>query len=835
MRHKEVFKIFQDWFRRRGWQSFPFQERMLLAYLEGYNGILNAPTGSGKTFAMFLPIAIEHLIDLACHPELDSGSKNKGLKVLWITPVRALTKDIGNAIQSACDELDLDWKVSLRTGDTSASERQKMKISAPQVLITTPESLHLMLATKNYSDYFKNLTTVIVDEWHELLSSKRGVQTELALSRIRALIPELKVWGISATIGNLDQALYVLLGEHIHKIKQTIVKADNEKQIEMITVLPDEIEKFPWAGHIGTSLIDKIIPVIHSSGSTLLFTNTRSQAEIWFQRLLDADPMLAGAIGLHHGSLDRELRDWVENALHEGMLKVVVCTSSLDLGVDFRPVDTVIQVGGPKGVARMVQRAGRSGHQPGAKSRIYFVPSHSLELIEASALRTAIAENRMESRLPIVKAFDVLIQYLVTLAVSDGFKPNQIFEEIINTHAYNTITDDEWQQVLNFVTTGGPSLTSYPEYKKVEIGADGVYRVTDRRIALRHRLGIGTIVSEAMITVKYMKGGFIGTIEENFIARLKPGDVFSFAGKVLELITVRDMKALVKRSDEKKYIVPQWMGGRMSLSSQLSYMIRRKLTEAMNGVSVDEEVKELQPLLNQQKLNSIIPTDEQFLIECFQSKEGNHYFFYTFEGRYVNEGMAAVVAYRLTVQQPLTFSISMTDYGFELLTTEELDLADAINKGLFSTENLEHDIQSGLNATEMARRRFRDISHIAGLIFPGFPGRKLKTRHLQASSRLFFDVFSEIEPDNLLLKQAYQEVLSDQLDESRLFSVLDRIKKQEIIIRYPGKFTPFCFPILVEMFRSTLSTEKLEDRVARIISEIEAESGEKKNSARKKK
>jgi ATP-dependent helicase Lhr and Lhr-like helicase len=828
--HGEALKIFHYWFRRRGWRSFPFQERMLSAYLDGYNGILNAPTGSGKTFAMFLPIAIEHLL----YSGKISGSK-KGLQVLWITPVRALTKDIGNAIQSACDELGLDWKVGLRTGDTSASDRQQMKKSAPQVLITTPESLHLILASKNYSDFFKNLTSVVVDEWHELLGSKRGTQIELALSRLRTVRPELKIWGISATIGNLDQALHVLLGEHIHTLKQTIVKSDNEKQIEMITILPDEIEKFPWAGHIGISLIDKIIPILHSSGSTLLFTNTRSQAEIWFQRLLDADPMLAGAIGLHHGSLDRELRDWVENALHEGMLKVVVCTSSLDLGVDFRPVDTVIQVGGPKGVARMVQRAGRSGHQPGAKSRIYFVPSHSLELMEASALRTAIAENRMESRLPIIKAFDVLIQYLVTLAVSDGFKPKEIFEEVINTHAYNMMTDDEWQQVLNFITSGGPSLTSYSEYKKVVIGADGVYRVTDRRTALRHRLGIGTIVSEAMITVKYMRGGFIGTIEENFIARLKPGDVFSFAGKVLELITVRDMKALVKRSDKKKYIVPQWMGGRMSLSSQLSYMIRRKLTEAMNGISDDEEMKALEPLFERQRLNSIIPSENQFLIECFQSKEGYHNFFYTFEGRYVNEGMAAVIAYRLTVSQPLTFSISMTDYGFELLTTEELDLENAINKGLFSTDNLEHDIQSGLNATEMARRRFRDIAHIAGLIFPGFPGRKLKTRHLQASSRLFFDVFSDIEPNNLLLKQAFQEVLYDQLDESRLFNVLDRIKKQEIIIRYPGKFTPLCFPILVEMFRSALSTEKLEDRVAKIISEMEEESEEKKVPMKRKK
>jgi ATP-dependent Lhr-like helicase len=814
--HRSPLDRYHDWFALRGWTPFQFQEEVFHAYMNGYSGILNAPTGSGKTYALWIPVMMEWLKGQA-----EEKSKSAaGLKILWITPVRALTKDILNAMQRAAADLEVGWSIVARTGDTTAAERQRHKRNVPDAMITTPESLHVMLAQKGYPDMFKNLEAVIVDEWHELLGTKRGVQVELALSRLKALKPGLKIWGISATIGNLDQALHVLLGEHVHEAKFQFVKADLEKDLHIETLLPDEVERFPWGGHLGISLLPKMLPIIDRSKTTLVFTNTRSQCEIWYQRLLMANLDFAGQIGLHHGSLSADVRNWVETALHENALKVVVCTSSLDLGVDIRPVETVFQIGGPKGIARFLQRAGRSGHAPGETSRIYFVPTNSLELIEGAAIRTAIDEKRVESRIPVVRAFDVLVQYLVTLAVSEGFEQDKLFNEIINTHAYNTITQDEWRQVLEFVTSGGASLREYPEFHKVVI-EDGVYKVVNRGTAMRHRMSIGTIVSDPVMTVKFMKGGSLGTIEEGFIARLNPGDVFSYAGRNLELVQAKDMQAIVRISKKTNAIIPQWFGGKMPLSSQLSDMIRRKLTEAMNGTATDIELKTLEPLFRTQRERSVIPGEDQFLIESLFTKEGHHIFFYTFEGRYVNEGLAALFSHRFARVRPATFSISMSDYGIDMLCDEEVDIQQAIEKGLFSTDHLTTDILGGMNAMEMARRKFRDIAHIAGLVFQGYPGKQKKNKDLHASSRLFFEVFRDYEPNNLLLRQAFDEVLYDLLDEVRLRNALNRINTQEVIIKKIDNLTPFSFPLYVEMFREKASTEKLEDRIARMIRQLE--------------
>jgi ATP-dependent Lhr-like helicase len=802
---------YSEWFRKKGWTPFSFQEEVLDAFLEGKSGLLNAPTGSGKTYALWLPLLLEFA---------EAKQPKKGLKVIWVTPVRALAKDLLRAMKQAATDLEIPWEIAARTGDTSAAERKKLQKKIPDAIVTTPESLHVMLAQKGYPDLFKNLSAIIVDEWHELLGSKRGVQVELALSRLKKISSGVKIWGISATIGNLDQALHVLLGEQIHDTPFRLVKAEVEKKLDIETLIPDEIEKFPWGGHLGVALLPKMLPIIHQSRTSLIFTNTRSQCEIWYQRLLEADPSLAGRIGLHHGSLSSDVRTWVEDALHSDKLKAAVCTSSLDLGVDIRPVETVFQIGGPKGVARFLQRAGRSGHEPGATSKIYFVPTNSLELIEAAATKQAVKEGKVESRVPVIRAFDVLIQYLVTLAVSEGFKEKEIYEEVSNTFCYNSINDEEWHHVLAFVTTGGPSLTHYPEFHKVII-EEGTYKVVNRGIAMRHRMSIGTIVSDSMMTVKFLRGNSLGSIEEGFISRLQAGSVFSFAGRTLELIRTKEMQAFVRLSKSDKAIIPQWLGGKMPLSSQMSDMIRRKLSEATEEGSEDPELKALDPLFKIQRERSAIPSQDQFLIEVFKTKEGFHLFFYTYEGRYVNEGLAALFTHRFARIKRASFSISMNDYGIEMLSDQEVDIKKAIEEGLLSGENLQTDILGGINAMEMARRKFRDIAHIAGLIFPGYPGKQKKTRDLHASSRLFFEVFSDYEPDNLLLQQAFDEVLYDQLDEVRIRKALERINRQEIIIRYPAKITPFAFPIYFEMFRQKASTESLQDRVKRMIEQLE--------------
>ncbi|MTI41078.1 ligase-associated DNA damage response DEXH box helicase [Fulvivirga lutimaris] len=806
MTNYELIAKGEEWFHSKGWKTFPFQNEAWKAYLDGYHGLVNAPTGSGKTYSLVVPTLLEFI------RENNNSKRANGLRVIWITPIRALAKEIANSTQKALDGLGIDWQVGVRTGDTSTKQRAAQKKTPPEFLITTPESLHLMLAQKGYANYFKNLRAIVCDEWHELMGSKRGVQVELGLSRLKSICPNLKVWGISATIGNMDEAIAALLG---NSKKLKVIRSDIQKVIEVESVLPDSVDQLPWAGHLGVNLIDKVIPIIKQSKSTLIFTNTRSFAEIWYQRLLERAPELAGIMAMHHGSISRELRDWVEDQLYDGQLKAVVCTSSLDLGVDFRPVETIIQVGSPKGVARFMQRAGRSGHQPGALSKIYFVPTHSLELIEAAALRSAIDAQLVEDRIPYLRSFDVLIQYLVTLAVSDGFVPAEVFKEVQSTFAYNSINEEEWSWLMSFITTGGAALTAYDEYRKVEI-EEGIYKVTDRRIAMRHRLSIGTIVSDASLKVKYTSGKYIGTVEEYFISRLNPGDVFWFAGRNLELVRIKEMVAQVRNTKKKAKAVPSWQGGRMPLSSQLSVMLRKKLDELTKPDPKDIELQFLQPLMDLQRERSHLPNKKEFLIEYFKSEEGYHVLMYPFEGRFVHEGMGALLALRISRIMPITFSIAMNDYGFELLSDQEIPIYEALETDILTTDNLWNDIQAGINSVEMGRRRFRDIASISGLVFKGYPGNKIKDRHIQSSSQLFFDVFNDYDSSNLLLLQAYEEVMDFQLEEARIRKALERINQQKIVITEPEKPTPFAFPIMVDRLREKLTSEKLEDRVKRM-------------------
>ncbi len=842
------FDIIQNWLLNKNRNPFLFQQQTWEQIVSGKSGLVNAPTGFGKTFAVFLGAVIQFINE---HPEDYKSKKNSGLQLLWISPLRALAKDIGRAMDEVIAELGLQWQVAIRNGDTPVNERQKQKRKMPEVLIITPESLHLLLAQKGYPEIFKTLKIIAVDEWHELLGSKRGVQVELAIARIVSIyskfdVQSLKlnnpepqtsnfkpqisnfkpsVWGISATIGNLEEAKDVLLSSTGEK--GTIITAIADKKVEIASVIPEEIEKYPWAGHLGIKLANKVLPVIYNNKTTLIFINTRGMTERWYQELLNIAPDLAGAIALHHGSIEQELRIWVEEALHKGSLQAVVCTSSLDLGVDFRPVETVIQVGSPKGVARFMQRAGRSGHQPDATSKIWFLPTHSLELLEAAALKEAIALSFIESRQPFLLCFDVLLQFMCTLAISEGFYPDELFTVVKSTHCYRDISAAEWEQLLQFITAGGVALHQYDEFKKVEV-IEGLYKINNRRIAMRHRMHIGTIVSDAMVKVKFLSGGYIGVIEEYFISRLQPGDVFTLAGRNLEFISMKEMTAIVKKSNSSKSIIPSWEGGRMPLSANLGFMLRKKLDEAsaMFGKAAYKqetdtapppaELLALKPLFLLQRDLSHIPAAGELLIEQIETKDGFHLFVYPFEGRLVHEAMAAVLAYRISKITSITFSFAMNDYGFELLSDQPIPLDDSNVYELFSEDDLFADIQKSVNATEMARRKFRDIAVIGGLIFQGMPGENIKQKHIQSSASLLFNVFSEYEPGNLLLKQAYNEVMEQQMDEARLRSMLRRIQQSNIIITYPAQLTPFCFPVKVDSMRENLSSEKLEDRVRKM-------------------
>lgn len=831
MKHTDLLNIASNWFQKQNWKPFPFQKKTWKAFLDGKNGLLNAPTGSGKTYALWIPIVLQYIKD---NPDYKT-KRTKGIKAIWITPLRALSVEIQQSAQRFADDLETGMTVGIRTGDTPQSERAKQKRNMPDLLITTPESLMLLLASKGYDKTFKTLTAVIVDEWHELLGSKRGVQMELALSRLKTVSPQLRVWGISATIGNLEQAMQVLLGcsaplvDQItikHSIvddpqpersrAQVLIKANLNKKIIVKSIIPEKMETFPWRGHIGLHVLDQVIPIINASKTTLIFTNTRSQCEIWFQKILEKYPEFAGEIAMHHGSINKETRLWVEQAIKNESLKAVVATSSLDLGVDFAPVETIIQIGGPKGIAKFVQRAGRSNHRPGEPSVIYFLPTHAMELIEASALKRAVKEEVMEDRIPYLLSYDVLIQYLVTLAVSDGFIPSEIFPEIKSTFCFHSITEDDWLWCLNFITMGSQSLQAYDEYKRVIIDEEGRYKVESKQIAMMHRLSIGTIVSDAMVQVKYVSGGFIGTIEEFFIGKMKPGDVFVFAGRTLELVRVRNMQAQVRRSTKRTRNVVSFMGGRMALSSQMSEILRRELQSEADHKRNTPELKALSKIFDRQELESIVPGEKEFLIETFKTREGYHTVFYPFEGRFVHMAMSGLLAYRISLLLPITFSLAYNDYGFELLSDQPLDVQQVLDNNLFSTDYLFDDLQKSLNSTELARRKFRDIAVISGMVFTGYPSKQIKTKHLQSNSQLLFDVFRDYESNNLLYLQAFRETFEHEMEEGRLRMALERIATQKIIWKQCDKATPFSFPIITDRLREKLSSEKLKDRIKKM-------------------
>ena len=802
----------RTWFASQGIAPFPFQEDVWAAWARGESGLVHAPTGMGKTWAAWLgPLA---------HGEPGAATTPPPLAVLWITPLRALAADTGLALTRAAAALQPHWTIDVRTGDTASGARARQDRRLPTALVTTPESLTLLLSRADWRERFAHLTTVVVDEWHELMGSKRGVQVELALARLRGARAGLRVWGLSATLSNLDQALACLLGAR-GAPGGRVVKGLDAKTIVIDTLRPKTIERFPWAGHIGLRLLPEVVRAIESARSTLVFTNVRSQTEIWYQALLAARPDWAGLIALHHGSLEREVRDWVEAGLRDGRLRAVVCTSSLDLGVDFAPVDQVIQVGSPKGVARLLQRAGRSGHRPGETSRVTVVPTHALELIEAAAAREAAAERKLEPRPPLAGPLDVLTQHLVTCALGAGFRPDELLAEVRDTHAYAALTDDEWRWALAFVVHGGASLNAYPEYRRVSLDDDGVARVPDAQIARRHRTQIGTIVSEASITVRFRNGQALGHVEESFVARLAAGDCFVFAGRVLEFVRMREMTAWVRPAPARAAVVPRWSGGKMALSTLLAERTRGLVAQAKLGVFATPELALVRPLLELQRRWSALPGDGEWLIERVTSRDGHYLFFYPFEGRLAHLGLATLFSYRLGQVEPRTFSLTVNDYGFGLLSASPVDLGLRELGRLLAAPDVERDILAGINAAEMGRRQFREIARVAGLVFQGYPGQGQSSRQLQASSGLLYDVFAEYDPGNRLLEQASREVLERHLEAPRLAAALDRLRRSRAVVTTPARPTPFGFPLMVDLFREKLSTEALESRVAKMVEALE--------------
>lgn len=844
-----------------GHRPFAFQRAVWMLAEGGRSGLLHADTGSGKTFAVWGGM-LDWIFAGPAHASTRRRrgcESRKGLQALWITPMKALANDTALALRTFCEAAGLDWRVEIRTGDTPQTHKARQDRSPPEVLVTTPESLSLMLSRPLWLERLAEISGVVVDEWHELLGGKRGTQLQLCLAALRQLREErlplprpLLVWGLSATLGNLEEAalgladatspnpvvrLAVGRSDTFAALRASVgpllaspsalvcLEARHGKQIQVDTLLPKEVDRFPYAGHLGLRMLPPVIEQIEATSSSLVFTNTRSQAELWYQSLLEARPDWAGLLALHHGSLDAEVRQWVEQALRSGQLKAVVATSSLDLGVDFSPVQRVFQVGSPKGVARLLQRAGRSGHSPGEVSRLTLVPTNSWEILESRAAQLAIQAGEVESRPPPEAPTDVLVQHIATRVLGQPRTREQIAQETRRAYSYRTCSEQQLDWSLDFLSRGGSSLSAYPEFHRLVEGPEG-WTLPDRRQAARHRQSIGTIVSDASVQLAWLSGGRIGQVEEAFIGRLKPGDVFLFAGRSLELVRVKELTAYVRRADGRRGAVPRWNGGSMPLSTELSARLRRLLAQPDDS----PEARALAPLLAAQAHRSARPADGEWLVERMHSREGEHLLLYPFEGRTVHLGLASLLSARLARRRPVTFSIAVNDYGMELLlppglrdAAEQLFSAESIAEAL-RPEGLLEDLLETLSLGGLPLKRFREIARVSGLLVTGHPGAPRSARQLAASSNLYYEVFREHDPENALLRQALQEALANELNLEALQAALVRLGRDQMVLRPLQRPSPLAFPLIVERLREQLSSEKLSDRLARMLAECEAAS-----------
>ena len=865
----------EEWVRAQGWVAWDFQVAAWDAYLAGKSGLIQVATGAGKTYAAFLG-ALAEMIDLGVGQR--GGARGQGLHTLYVTPLRAVTRDIELALKRPIEEMGLPMVVESRTGDTSAKVRALQRGRLPHVLLTTPESLCLLLTRENARELFAGLSCLIVDEWHDLLTSKRGSATELALARLRAWNPGMRTWGMSATIPNAGEALATLVGEERSPRRATeshgdgkeargelgkgavgdsisaqrhrggeeeekgagarledalarrgaiVVRGGMRREVGIACVIPSDSSRLPWAGHLGLAMLPDVLGQLDPSEPTLVFVNTRSQAERWFHAIEYARPEWREVMALHHGSLDREERERVEAGLKDGTIRIVVSTSSLDLGVDFSPVRKVLQIGSPKGIARVVQRAGRANHRPGEASCVWCVPTHALELLEVVAAREAFAEGELEGRFALESPLDVLAQHMVTCALGGGFREEELFAEVRGAWSYRGLSRAEFDWALELVSVGGV-LKHYPQFQKIRKGEDGVWRVEQQRVATLHRLNVGTITADGALEIRYVSGKRLGVIDEGFVTHLRVHEKFVFAGKVVQLVGIRDLVVLVRAAAGTTTNTPLWAGTRLPISESLSGAFRRVLERAGKhqasrlGGAGHPEFQAASELIRVQQGLSVVPGAGELLCEVASSREGTHLFVFPFEGRLVHAGAAAVVALRLARMVKGTFSFAVNDYGFEILSADAYPFVRLIRERgaeVFGVEGLTRDVTESVNMSQLARLAFREVARVAGLVMQNYPGARKTGRQVQASSSLIYDVFNEFDPENLLLHQARREVLDRHFERGRLGRTFARMGAATVVLRETARFTPLAFPLVVERVAAKISSESIAERVAKMRAE----------------
>ncbi|WP_394680152.1 ligase-associated DNA damage response DEXH box helicase [uncultured Comamonas sp.] len=818
-------KRWRDWLKEQDIGAAVFQQQAWRAYADGHSGLISAPTGRGKTLAALGG----PLMQAMAEAETPEGRASHGPRMLWVTPLRALASDTRERITGPVAAVLPHWQVAMRTGDATSRDKRLTDTGKAQLVVITPESLALLLSHERSREQFSQLRCIVVDEWHELLPSKRGVLLQLNLARIQALAPQAQVWGLSATIGNLQEASDVLLSAWQVQAP-ALIQDMRPKPFHLHSITPPLGTRMPWAGHLGLANLGEVAKLVFSAPSTIVFTNTRAQAELWHTALASIWPEDAETLAIHHGSLDQGVRQSVEQRLRAGTLRCVVATSSLDLGVDFPAVERVIQIGGARSVARMVQRAGRAKHRPGAAVHVEAVATQAMDLAEFAAVRELAEAQVYERREPLRLCFDVLSQHAMSAALAGGFRPPELLAEVRRTAAFCDLSDAQWQAVLAFLEHGSDSLVQYPQYERLHC-ADGLCQPANTGVVRMHRMSIGTITAHGAVNVQYLRGARLGSVEEAFIARLSPGDVFNFAGRSLVLVRLENQTAWVRRSAEVGLLTPAWAGSLMPMSSSLGERMQQLLSSAAASPAADDapharELQWLQPLLQLQSQRSLVPGADQLLIEQVgntQAAKAAPLFVYPFAGRVAHEGLAVLIATRLAHLQANTFAWACNEIGLMIQPTLPID-ANAVDWAeIFQLDGLDTDLRSAVNFSELARKRFKEIAQIAGLVQSKVPGKKSRAsdRQLQVSASLLFDVLSNYDPEHLLLRQARQEALDQELHLPTMQRLLASIAGRQMALRFPARHTPFSFGLWAESFRGQLSNETWQDKVRRMAAQQE--------------
>jgi len=818
---------FLRWFAEKGWQPRAHQLELLSRVQSGDSMLLIAPTGAGKTLAGFLP----SLVSLTERGKVPPGSAFTGIHTLYISPLKALAVDIERNLMKPVGDMGLPIRIENRTGDTPAAKRQRQKLNPPDILLTTPEQVALLLANGEAERFFKDLKYVVLDELHSLVTSKRGHLLSLGLARLRQLAPAIQAIGLSATVADpMDLQRWLAPqreGEDNHAGLITVTGGARPE----ISILSTE-ERVPWAGHSAAYAIGDIYRAIGETKTTLLFVNTRSQAERVFQELwtINDDNL---PIALHHGSLDVGQRRKVEAAMSENRLRAVVATSTLDLGIDWGDVDMVIHVGAPKGASRLAQRIGRANHRMDEPSRAILVPANRFEVMECQAALDANYIGAQDTPAVGKGALDVLAQHVLGMACAAPFDPLALYAEITSAAPYSTLSWETFERIVDFVATGGYALRAYERYAKIRKTPEGLWRVSNPMVAQQYRLNVGTIIESPMLNVRMVKhnarggigrGGMaLGKVEEYFIELLSPGDTFLFSGKVLRFEGIRENECLVSQGFKLDPKVPSYNGGKFPLSTYLAQQVRKMLADPSRHATLPDQVRDW---LSLQKDLSMLPKEDELLIETFPRGARHYMVIYAFEGRLAHQTLGMLLTRRLDRAGLKPLGFVATDYSLAIWGLE--DLSDAFTSGrprladLFDEDMLGDDLEAWLNESFLLKRTFRNCAVIAGLIDQRHPGKEKSGRQVTVSADLIYDVLRSHEPDHILLEATRNDASTGLLEIERLGDMLSRIKGH-ITHRPLERISPLAVPVMLEIGRESVNGDAQDFLLAEAADELFAD------------